>query len=431
MGNGPPGQRLNIEGRLTPRALRLFNRLSGLGNEIGLRLYLVGGPVRDLITGRPLLDIDIAVEGDAAVCANALATDDSEVVLHPEFNSATLAPADGSRIDITGTRIESYPSPGALPIVALAGIGEDLRRRDFSVNAMALALSGPQRWYLIDPHGGYEHLRRGVLAALHPRSFIDDPTRVLRAARFAARLCLHPEASTESWVREAIARGALETVSRHRLLTELRYLLVEPTAVEALALLGEWGGLEAMGLAGAGRRIQVLRQLLLAARAMAPGDTHSLFAAGLGILLGPSAAEWTDRWPLTAEEREQARFAARMAHQPPEALFSMSAESSTLYRILKSVPPAGLMAAWAVGGAPLRANLRRFVRELAGTQADISGDDLILAGFAAGPEFKSALAAALDAKLDRGAGPAEQLQAATDVVQDQLSRCGHHRGRQE
>lgn len=410
-------QHLRVQGRLQPHVRRQLERLGEVGDTLGVPVYLVGGPVRDLLLGRPLLDIDIAIEGDAGAFASELAAPGADIAAHPEFNSATLTCPDGVRIDIAGTRSETYAHPGALPTVSPADITEDLRRRDFTVNAMALALSGPDRRGLIDPHCGYEHLRAGRLAVLHARSFVDDPTRILRAARFAARMCLRSEPSSERWLREAIAGGALSTVSSERLLTELRYLLVEPTAAEALRLLGDWGGLEPLGLPDPRPRADVLRALLIAGRRLSVRGTDALVPATLAVLPEPPrVADWVSTWPLTAQERVDAQQAAAMVLEAPAALFSTGVKSSTLYLVLKSVASAGLMAAWAAHGAPVRANIERYARQLAHMRSDICGDDLIRAGFEAGPAFKSALGAALAAKLDGGADPAEQLRVALTVL---------------
>ena len=425
-------QHLRVEGRLHPHVLRHLERLGDVGDALGVPVYLVGGPVRDLLLGRPLLDIDVAIEGDAGAFARELAAPGADIAAHPEFNSATLSCFDGARIDVAGARSETYAHPGALPTVSPADITEDLRRRDFTVNAMALALAGPHRWGFVDPHRGYEHLRTGLLAALHARSFIDDPTRVLRAARFAARICLRPEPSTEQWLREAVAGGggALSTVSSERLLTELRYLLVEPTAAEALRLLADWGALEPLGLPDPRPRADVLRALLIAGRRLSVRGTDALVPATLAVLPEPHrVADWVSTWPITAQERVDAQQAAAMVLEAPAALFSTDVRSSTLYLVLKDVASAGLMAAWAAHGSPVRANIERYARQLAHVRSDICGDDLIRAGFRAGPAFKSALGAALAAKLDRGADAAEQLRVALTVLKVDAGpgQSGHRR----
>jgi tRNA nucleotidyltransferase (CCA-adding enzyme) len=194
-------------------------------------VYLVGGSVRDLLLGMERADLDVAVEGDVAPIAAGLG---GEVRSHERFGTAAVR-VDGLELDLAATRAESYAHPGALPEVRAAAIAEDLARRDFSVNAMALALNGPGA--LLDPHGGVDDLRAGLLRVLHERSFADDPTRALRAARYAARHGFGLEHETARLIRDA----DLGTVSDDRVRAELLRLAAEPRARRAFELAAEWG----------------------------------------------------------------------------------------------------------------------------------------------------------------------------------------------
>ncbi len=173
----------------------------------GKPVYLVGGAVRDLLLGRGRADIDLVVEGDAAALATRLG---GEVVEHERFATAK-ADLDGHEVDIATARAESYPHPGALPEVQpTAGIADDLARRDFTINAMAIPLRRDPE--LIDPHRGREDLEAGLLRVLHGGSFEDDPTRALRAARYAARFDFELEPETAA----LLGRADLSTVSVDR-----------------------------------------------------------------------------------------------------------------------------------------------------------------------------------------------------------------------
>lgn len=414
--------KLPIARRTDACMLEWLQRLGQMGRCVGMHVYLVGGPVRDLLLGRPLLDTDLAVEGDALLYAHRVAeAEHAELVEYPQFESATVILPDGRRVDITAARSETYCEPGALPQVARADILQDLARRDFTLNAMAVSLHPDSFAELVDPHGGYRHLQQHCLQALHPRSFRDDPTRILRAARFCARLNLTPHAETAAWLREAVADDAMSTVSAQRLLVELRYLLAEPSASRALQLLSDLGALQALGLDEhtTGERLALLDRLPEAARALGlESDPTDRVAASLGLLLDAAQlACWLKRFPLTTAEARAARQAAQLAHCPPATLFSTSAESSTLYGALEGLESAALVAAWAAGDATVRANLQRFCRQLAGTEPDIRGQDLIALGCPPGPLFKAALEAALAAKLDRAADRDEQLAVALRVIQ--------------
>src|SRR5436190_5747505 len=255
VGNAPegpvnPAQMTSPESKIAPA--RLGERLAALPGIERLRAaaadlpaYLVGGAVRDLLLGRDRADMDVAVEGEVAELAQRLG---GEVRRHERFATATVL-VDGLEVDLAATRSETYPRPGALPEVRSASLAADLARRDFTVNAMAVPLAGDLE--LIDPHGGLEDLRRGQLRVLHPGSFVDDPTRALRAARYAARYGFALEGHTA----ELCGLADLSTVSRDRRDAELRKLAAEPQARRAFELLGEWGLLElepeAAELAGA------------------------------------------------------------------------------------------------------------------------------------------------------------------------------------
>jgi len=195
-------------------------------------VYLVGGAVRDLLLGRPRADVDLVVEGDAAALAARLGGASAE---HDRFGTVKVE-VDGHELDIASARTETYPQPGALPVVAPAeGIEVDLGRRDFTINAMAVPLAGEPR--VIDPHGGREDLERGILRVLHPRSFEDDPTRALRAARYAARFGFEPEPETAG-----LLRGAdLTTISADRRRAEFERLAAEGSASRGFERLAEWG----------------------------------------------------------------------------------------------------------------------------------------------------------------------------------------------
>jgi tRNA nucleotidyltransferase (CCA-adding enzyme) len=198
-------------------------------------VYLVGGAVRDLLLGRPRADVDLVVVGDAAALAERIG---GAVVEHERFGTVKVE-VEGHEIDVATARSESYPAPGALPVVAAAeDVEADLGRRDFTINAMAIPIDGEVR--LVDPHGGEGDLEEEILRVLHPRSFADDPTRAIRAARYAARLGFRLDPETE----ELLRRADLTTVSSDRRRSELERLAEEETAYRGYELLAEWGLIE-------------------------------------------------------------------------------------------------------------------------------------------------------------------------------------------
>ena len=211
--------------RRVPGMERLLPALEGLPPA-----HLVGGAVRDLLRGVDPHDVDIAVEGDARSAARAVADRlGSDAREYERFGTATVeTPQD--TYNFAGTRAETYDAPGELPRVSPASLDEDLRRRDFSINAMALGLTGDDIGHLYDPCGGVDDMDHGVIRVLHERSFLDDPTRLLRAVRYAARLGFDLDPESERLAREAVAADALSTVSGARIRDELMDLLRETDA---------------------------------------------------------------------------------------------------------------------------------------------------------------------------------------------------------
>jgi|GEM_PF-485224 len=186
-------------------------------------LYLVGGGVRDLLLGRSLDDLDLVVEEDAIALARSLATDlGARIHVHEAFGTARLEFPDGTHLDLASARIEHYPRAGGLPEVQRSRLRDDLRRRDFTVNAMALRLQAGREPVLVDPHRGRDDLARRCLRTLHPVSFFEDPVRIFRGIRFAHRFGFHFEADTASQAREAIASGRHDGMGGERLKLELR-----------------------------------------------------------------------------------------------------------------------------------------------------------------------------------------------------------------
>jgi tRNA nucleotidyltransferase (CCA-adding enzyme) len=205
-----------------------------------MALYLVGGGVRDLLLDRAQLDVDLAVEGDAASLAQEVASAvEARLIIHPRFGTATLRmPAEQPgapdvTLDLAQARDEHYERPGALPSVRSATIDRDLARRDFTVNAMALALAGKRAGRLLDPHGGQQDLAARRLRVLHDRSFQDDATRMLRGLRYEGRLGFRLEPATERLLRRDLSY--LESISGPRLRRELLAILAEERPERILA----------------------------------------------------------------------------------------------------------------------------------------------------------------------------------------------------
>ena len=205
-------------------------------------VYLVGGTVRDILLGEPNFDVDVVVEGDAIALARAVADKlDGRVRAHKKFGTAVVLYGNAERLDLVTARSEPYHAPAALPTVAPGTIEEDLHRRDFTINAMAVSLKGENLGELVDPFDGRSDLEAGRIRVLHDRSFIDDPTRILRAIRYEDRYGFRMDEHTVELARQCIATGHVGDLSGARLRDELIALLEEGDVSHAIPRLAELG----------------------------------------------------------------------------------------------------------------------------------------------------------------------------------------------
>lgn len=226
---------------ISPHIRRLLQEIGRFGEETSQPAYVVGGFVRDLLIGRENLDIDIVVEGDAVDFAGQLAQMwKSEVQAHHQFKTATITRIDGLKLDFVSARNETYLSPGALPSVEYGTIVEDLRRRDFSINALAMRLQPDAFGELIDCTDGLQDLRAGRIRVLHERSFIDDPTRIFRAIRYEGRYNFQIAESDQKQMLDAIKQGVLNLISRQRIRNEIDHILSEEAAPQMVNRMEEF-----------------------------------------------------------------------------------------------------------------------------------------------------------------------------------------------
>ncbi|HEY5943734.1 MAG TPA: hypothetical protein VIT89_12850 [Solirubrobacterales bacterium] len=332
-------------------------------------VYLVGGAVRDLLLGRPRADVDLVVEGDAGALAERLGGAEKE---HERFGTVKVE-IDGHEVDLASARTETYPEPGALPVVAPAeSVEADLARRDFTINAMAIPLDGETR--LIDPRGGREDLESRLLRVLHGRSFEDDPTRAIRAARYAARYGFTLEPETDRLLRSA----DLATVSADRRRAELERLAAEPTGVVGLGLLAGWGVIDLRE--GGVELMKAVEDLLRTPHwaALVPREQALIAAA-----LGPEGTEQV--------------LASMWAPKPGEGV-----------EVAERRDPVELIIARAMGASWLDQYLTIW-RDL---RLEIDGGDLIAKGIPEGPAVGRGLRAARLAKLEGEASGRDQELAA-------------------
>jgi tRNA nucleotidyltransferase (CCA-adding enzyme) len=394
----PEGRELAERVRALAAAVPLLPRLGGEA-----RVYLVGGAVRDLLLGGAPTDLDLAVEGDAAAFAASLG---GELKVHDRFGTSTVR-LDGFEYDIARTRRETYSRPGALPDVVPATLAEDLRRRDFTVNAIALALGDGAPGELVTAPAALDDLEARRLRVLHDRSFIDDPTRLFRLVRYASRLGFEIEPHTRALAERAVKDGSVGTVSGPRVGAELRLLAREPDPVAALGPLADLGLAHAIH-AGFGLRDPDLARRALA---LAPGDARAdrlVLAVAARAIPAVELAPLLDSLAFEAEDRDAIVVTATRGEDVARALAAAQAPSEIAAAVAGA--PAELVAlAGALGPEPQAGD---WLERLRHVRLAIDGRDLLAAGVPEGPAIGRGLRAALAAKLDGGADGREQELAA-------------------
>jgi tRNA nucleotidyltransferase (CCA-adding enzyme) len=353
-------------------------------------VHLVGGAVRDLLLERAPRELDLVVEGDVDAAAARLG---GEITAHDRFGTARVR-ADRCAFDLVRARAESYARPGALPDVRPASLEEDLRRRDVTVNAIALDLDGA----LTAVDGALDDLRAGLLRVLHDASFIDDPTRVWRVARYAARLGF----AVEEHTRALAAAADPATVSGDRLGAELRLALREPDPPAALQAVRDLN--PAYLPEGFDPRPRALADAL----GLLPDDgrpdllTLAACTAGMDV---STLLRWLDDMGFTASERDLVASASRFVTGGPLRTARTNAE------IARAARGAPVEAVALAGGE----NARRWLDELRHVRLEIDGHDLLAAGVPEGPEIGARLARALDRKLEgEVSGRDQELAAALE-----------------
>lgn len=386
----PPADALRARFRaaLSPTVDEAIQRV--IDSARGTDLYAVGGVVRDLLLGVPALDIDLAVEGDAVDPARR-AFPDAKITVHARFGTASLVVND-TRIDLASTRSETYARPGALPRVTPAAIDDDLRRRDFSMNAMALRLTGAA--VLADPCDGADDVAARVVRVLHDGSFADDATRIYRALRYAARLGFSLETHTAALLDDGVAHIA--AVGGERLRREIELLLTEPT-----------GGI-ALEACHAARALRAIHRALhwdarnteaLASDQTAPPEPYG-FALLAGRASRDDAAAICERLKLKRDEAAAVQGIAAM-HGLEKMLRRPHAKPSGVVVLLDRFPAAAVAAfASTASDAIARQMALRYLGEWQHVKPILSGRDLQGIGVPAGPNVHKGLQLIRAARLD-------------------------------
>jgi tRNA nucleotidyltransferase (CCA-adding enzyme) len=392
-------------------------------------VYLVGGAVRDVLLGEQSLDLDVMVEGDAIDLAQRLARElGARCHPHEKFQTAVVKGVERSgaelRIDVATARTEFYGAPGALPEVERSTLRHDLGRRDFTINAMATSLKAEDLGATYDFFGGYRDLRRGTVRVLHNLSFVEDPTRLLRAVRYEARLGFRMDAHTLSLAKGCIDMRLVGDLSSARLRDELLVILGEPQVVAALDRMAEIGLDRALHPhldAGptAVRLVESAARVMSAPPFSAARATLVRLASMCTAMPAHELYGWLERLKLRRRDQDVVAAAVTLAPAIVERLSGPSPPPpSELHELLAGQPLEVLVLAAAYPGSDEVENrLRAYLGRIRGVRLEISGDDLRAAGVPESPAIGEALRQTLRLKLDGFAtGPDEELRTALRLL---------------
>jgi len=412
-----------LEHFLSAETRTLLHRAAELAEQRGTALYIVGGTVRDILLKRAPGDLDLVVEDDALGLAQALASQlGGHVHNHAQFGTATLeldpviTVIDGAptpvhatqSLDFVTARTEFYERPAALPEVEAATLRHDLHRRDFTINTLAICLNPSRYGRLYDFYGGQRDLERRLIRVLHNLSFIDDPTRMLRAARLAARLDCTIEPRTRALIADAIEHRVLERTTHQRVLDELLLALAEPQPECVLKQFHDLNMLQAIHPALSWN--EPMADWFVAARTLQlPTDSRPVL--GLALLVFPLSNDqrvaFAVRYRLSARLTNMLRDLS-VLHERLIDLANSSLANSAIDRYLHGLDDFALQAFQIAAPELVASHVARYLRELRAIHLELDGNDLRGLGLTPGPTFRILLEGLRAARLDGVAVTREQ-----------------------
>jgi len=408
---GPIVRKKNMSGimkdRLPKKLIELLKYIGNIADLLGYNAYLVGGLVRDILLKRDNLDVDIVIEGDGIEFAHEFAQHHNvRVRSHRKFGTAVLIFPDGFKVDVATARIEYYEAPGAPPIVETSSLKLDLYRRDFTVNTLAIKLNKKHYGTLIDYFGAQKDIKEKVLRVLHNLSFIEDPTRMLRAVRFEQRFGFKIGKLTLSLLKNAVKMNWVDNIASHRIFSEFKLILNEPDPLEIIIRMNELGLLKF--ISPDIRLTQQLQSLLEEIREVIVWY-HLLY-------LEEPLAQWKVYWYGLASPLKAAQFNSlnkemginqkglhlrRTGERLLESLFRFDGTNYQLYTLLLPYDTETLLYLMArARNEKMKRLISFYFTRLKGIKIMIDGKDLLNMGLKSGPVFKEVFDSLLEARLN-------------------------------
>jgi len=400
-----------LEKKIPKRIQKVLEQGGRVAQRMGFRAFIVGGFVRDLLLGIENLDVDLVIEGDGIEFATELARQlKGELKRHRGFGTATIILPHGFKLDVATSRSEFYPFPAALPQVKPAPLSEDLARRDFTVNTMAIDISPSSFGLLIDFFGGQEDLRRKKVRVLHPRSFIEDPTRIFRAIRFEQRYDFQIDKESEKLIQDVLKGEIFQRLSRERIREELVQILKEDEPEKTIHRLQDFRILKAIY-----PKIELTPQKEKELNYLVDVFAH------FEVLSKEKSKRWLIRLLLLLEdlnEEEVRDFCGRykFTREDQNAIISgrLEAErlikslrspgllkSSFIHSLLRSVPQEALLFTMAKAQDKLvKKRILLYLTRLRLVEIEVDGKDLKSMGYKPSPRFSQILEEVRRARLD-------------------------------
>jgi tRNA nucleotidyltransferase (CCA-adding enzyme) len=381
-----------------------LQQLATLAEEQKIQLYLVGGGVRDLMLNRPNLDLDLVAEGDAGAAirlGKALQQKDPQIKLQifEKYQTIAIRWVDDLAVDIATARTETYEKPGVNPNVEHASLQQDLYRRDFTINAMAIALNGSCPGQLIDHFGGKQDLETRIVRAIHPNSFIEDPTRIFRSIRFATRLNFSLAAQTEQFIRRSVKNGLHDGIGGDRLKTEVIYILKAPYWLSALEKLAD---LDALRCIHSGLKLTDLLKKQLKMLDDAANKLTNLKVASWQLrferLLLDADLTILEKFYLEAQALER----IRLTHENLSILEKLSEQDldiRALHQLCQKLSNEVCLLLGSAVSPSVQTSLYAYLERRMQLVPLLNGNDLQTLGFKPGPQLREMLAALFTEQL--------------------------------
>ena len=412
-----------LKERLPRRLITLLKEFGDVADRMGYQAYLVGGLVRDVFLKRENLDVDIVIEGDGIKFAHEFAARHPvRVRSHKKFGTVVMIFQDGFKVDVATARIEYYDSPAAPPIVEVSSLKMDLYRRDFTINTLAVKLNKRDYGTLVDYFGAQRDIREKVIRVLHNLSFVEDPTRVLRAIRFEQRFGFKIGKLTLALMKNAVAINCFKGLSGRRLFMELKLLLMEPEPLKSIKRMDEFDLLQV--LSPEIHLTPELSTLLEDIRGILswfdllyldePYEAWKVYFLGLTSSLDAKAFQaMTERLQMGDADGR------RMIHQRLEGnilldrLFKFQGKGNyALYKLLAQYDTEILLYMMAkANNRTIKRLVSHYFTKLKGTESLVKGKDLRAMGFSPGPLYREILEALLEAKLNKAVTSREDEEA--------------------